>query len=224
MPLDKAEIISAASIPMSPTDRNRKKEIEASLVVALDELAMRMRSAAFISSYTVTFAASGRSKNLTGENNDLRSIFALKLGSGSTQRVLEYVDPQVFLRDHDSPDASAGTPNLYTVLVASEGYPTIKVDRPLEGAETLTVYYHVEVTPDNAGFSQYTAALVAGTQAWFYGIASDAGFMYYQRFKELTILSRAADSFLPNAPIEFRLSKEYRNIRSVVNNIRGSRG
>ncbi|MCK5612804.1 hypothetical protein KAR91_63615 [Candidatus Pacearchaeota archaeon] len=216
MIFDKASALKMVKVSMSAVDKRRSEDIELSMGVALDEMAMRMRSSAFVLSYTETLAAGERTKTLKGNNLDLRSIFALKLGSGSTQRVLEYRESQQFLRDHDDPSAGAGQPTFWTILVFSEGFPTIKVNVPEKSSETLTVYYYVDMTPDNVGVSRSISAVVSGTLAHFYGIDSEKGVNNYQRFKELTALARASDTASPEAQSILPLSREDKKLRSVI--------
>ena len=223
MIFDKASAIKMVKVSMSAVDKRRSQDIELSMGVALDELAMRMRSEAFVLSYTETFAADARTKTLKGNNLDLRSIFALKLGTGSDQRVLEYRNAQQFLRDHDAPDTATGAPSLWTILVFEDGFPTIKVNVPLAKAETLTVYYYVDMTPDNVGVSRSIAAVVSGTLAHFYGIDSEKGVPNYQRFKELAALAKGSDTASPETQSILPLSREDKTLRAVIRTMQTGR-
>jgi len=219
MIFDKASAIKMVRVSLSSADKRRSEDIELSMGVALDEAAMRMRSAAFVLSYTLTFATGERTKTLTGNNNDLRSIFALKLGGGSTQRVLEYRTPQQFLRDHDDPSAGAGQPTFWTILVSEDGFPVVKVNVPLKTSETLTIYYYVVMTPDNVGVARSISAIVSGTLAHFYGIGTEQGIAHYQRFKELVVLARSSDTHSPEAQNTLPLSREDKTLRGVIRNM-----
>ena len=217
---DKAAVFKLVDLALSPAQRRNTSKKEVALGACVDEMGQRLRSAGFIRSYTETVSADDREVTLRGDNYDLRSIYALKLGTGSDARVLEYIHPQQFLRDYDSPDADAGDPQYFTQLKSVEGYPTIKFDVPLDSEDTLTVYYHVELTPDNLAMSRSVSAATAGTLAWYFGIATEAGQNYYANFRDLIRLARAADTYVPDTPSVFRLSKEDRNIRAAQSAVR----
>lgn len=223
MIFDKTQAVKIVKLPMTNVERTKTGDITLAMGAALDELSMRLRSKSFIRSYETTVSAAARSHDVTGESDDLRSIFALKLGSNEYQRVLEYVRPQKFLRRYDGPDASAGRPNKYTQIVSAEGYPTIKFNLPLEVAEVLKVYYYMDITPDNISASRSIAAVVAGTQAYFWGIRSAKGESYYEAFEKLAALARASDTFISTAPTEFTISEELRSIMAVAHGIRYGR-
>lgn len=223
MIFDKTQAIELVKQPMTGIERGKTTQITLAMGAALDELSMRLRSKSFLHSYEETVSANARTFDVRGEADDLRSIFAIKLGSGTSQRVLEWVEEQEFLRDHDDPDEVAGEPNKYTQLVSVEGYPQIKFNKPLDSAETIKVYYYQDMTPDNLSAGRSIAAVVAGTQAYFWGIGSEKGLPYYQSFKALAALSRASDTFIPTAPTEMRISEELRTIMATANNIRAVR-
>ncbi len=223
MIFDKASCLSLVKLALSVKDKKRTGDQELAMGGALDDLSLRLRSKSFLTSYDVTVADAARTKELRGDNDDLRGIFALKIGTGSTARVLEYRDPQQFLRTHDASDATAGKPNFFTILTASEGFPTVKFNIPLDGAETMTVYYYLELSPDNVSASRSIAAVTAGTLAYFYGIGEAAGVPYYAQFVQLASLSRASDTFTPETSGVFRLSKEDQAIRRTIGGIRPNR-
>jgi hypothetical protein len=213
---DKAKALQLIRMGMDPASQRRVQDHELALAAALDELSMRMRSASFLYSYTETIAAQARTATLTGENDDLRSVFALKLGSGTEQRVLEYTEPQVFLRDYDSPAKEVGRPARYTILQATDdGNFTVKFDCPLESSELLTCYYYRMVTPDNLDVARNVNAAVAGALAYFYGKATAMGAAYAAQFRELAALSRASDSPLQDAAVQFYLPQQDREIRKI---------
>lgn len=232
MPLDKGVIIKRAKMALYGADKNNTTGLELALASALDDLSMRLKSEAFITNYTETVASGSRTHTLTGQFNELKRIFALKLGDNIEQRVLEYVDPQQFLREHDRPDAvvtpSVGNPDKYTILDSNDGHPIVKFNLPLAQAETITVYHYVELTVNNVAASRSAAALVAGTIAYFCGIKNPllqnadgtikrpSGSSYYTTFKELAALSRASDTFTPLKAKQFELSKQDKRIRSTV--------
>ncbi len=232
MPLDKGVVIKRAKMALYGADKKNTTELELALASALDDLSMRLKSEAFITNYTETVPSGSRTHTLTGQFNELKRIFALKLGDGTEQRVLEYVNPQQFLREHDRPDAvvtpSVGNPNKYTILDSDDGHPIVKFNLPLAQAETITVYHYVELTVNNVAASRSAAALVAGTIAYFCGIKNPllqnpdgttkrpSGSSYYTEFKSLAALSRASDTFTPLETKEFELSKQDKRIRSTV--------
>jgi len=212
MLFDKATAIRAIKLPMTSKDQRRNADIELALGAALDELSLMLRSKSFLRSYTSTATADDRDFTARGDNDDLRSIFAVKMGSAADFRVLEYIDPQQFLRDNDSGDATSANPSGFTQVTSSEGYPIIRFNVPPLTAESLTIYYYADFTPDNISMARSISAVVAGAQAYFYGIASDIGAGYHSQFRRLAILSRAADTFMPHAPIQFELSRQDKTI------------
>ena len=223
MIFDFVSCMKLVKIPLKTADRRRTAELTLAMGAALDELAMRLRSKSFISSYGITLSAATRETTLTGVNNDLRQIFALTLGAGVHYRVMIYRDPQQFLRDHNDPRASAGYPVYFTQLVASGGAPTVRFSEPLVASETLKVYYFQDMTTDNISAARSISAVSQGTLAYFFGLTEGAGLNYYNSFHELAALSRAADTFLPNAPVEMGLSREDKAIRRTVRNIQANR-
>lgn len=223
MIFDKTQAMKLVKQPMTNVERSKTSQLTLAMGVALDDLSMRLRSKGFMRSYETTISANARTHNITGENNDLRSIFALKLGSDSFQRVLEYVEPQEFLRDYDSPEAATGRPNKYTQLISDGGYPTLRFNKPLVVAEVLKVYYYTDMTPDNISAGRSISAVVTGTQAYFWGIQSVKGAPYYDAFEKLAALARASDTYIPTAPTEMRISQELRTIMNTANTIRQAR-
>lgn len=238
MPLDKMTVINRAAMSLIDTDQNRTDDLEVALTMALDDLSMRLKSQAFLTTYEETIATNTRTHTLTGEFNELKRIFALKLGDDIEQRVLSYVNPQQFLNNLDAPDSvstTAGNPNKYTILVSDDGHPIIKFNTPTAKSETLTVYHFVELTVNNLAASRSSAALVAGTIAYFCGIATHAinnpdgslkrpsGAGYYVRFKELAALARASDTFTPEVTREFVLSEQDHIIRRTFKGIQRGR-
>lgn len=221
---DKEKALQLMRMGMSPVDRRRVNDHEAALAAALDDLTMRLRSVSYLYSYETTVATGERTATLTGESDDLRSIFAIKMGDGEYQRVLSYVEPQVFLRDHDAPDADAGRPDKYSILQTTErGNFTVKFEYPLETSETLTCYYYRQLTPENLDAARNVNAVVAGALAYFYGVATEAGAAYYSRFRELAALARASDTPVPDHAIQFYLPEQDRQIRKVFKTLQQRR-
>ena len=241
MPFDKGIAITQAKMALpDPADHVRTDELEVALSMALNDLSARLRSQAYLTSDTDTIAKGSRTHTIKGQYSDAKRIFALKLGGDSTQRVLEFEEPQQFLRDYDAPDASAGSPTRYTILGSSDGFATIKFNVPLESAETLTVYHFVEFSTNNIAQVRCASAVVAGTIAYFCGIATPAvyvydpiekantikrpsGEKYYAAFEKLAKLSKSADSFTPVAPKQFELAGQDKAIRNTMKNIQRGR-
>lgn len=223
MIFDKEGAIDKVKSQLSQTDRAKIGQIEQALSLTIDEMSLRLRSVMFIRSYSQTLAVSAREVTLTGEHQDLRSIYALKIGSGATERILEYRRPDIFLRDHDVGTVSSGSPKYYTVLESSSTYPVVRFDVPLMAAETLLTYYYYEMTPDNMTAINSVAPIVEGTLARFYGVDDIKGVNHYQNFTDLVALLRANDSPVPAVSSEIRRTKEDRNIAAVVNAVRNRR-
>ena len=223
MQFNKASTLELVRRSLSPRERKDISGQELALGMAIDDLATRLRSSQFLRSYDLSVASNKREKTVPGENNDLAHIFALKLGTGDKQRTLEYIDPQSFLRDFDAPDATAGDPNKYTILTYStDGWPVVKFEVPLDGADTMKVIYWLEVTPETP-VPMPAAALVQGTLAYFWGTSSEKGFPTYERFKEAARMERAAADMNPNAQKRFRLSREDRSVLGIQAAIKGRR-
>jgi hypothetical protein len=220
---DKSAVVKLMDGALSPSQRRMTTQKELAMSACMDEFGQRLRSKGFMYSYTVSVDAGSRTVNLTGENDDLKSIYAIKIGEGTYARVLEYTTPQVFLRDYDAPDQTAGRPTRFTQLISVDGFPQIKFDCPLEVSETLKVYYHVELTPDNMAMARSISASVAGSLAYFFGVHTEAGSVYYAQFKELVRLAREADTYLPEAPSQFRIPKTDRIVRSLQAQLRSKR-
>lgn len=240
-PFDARTAIAQAKMALpEQSDRNRTRELNVALSMALADLSDRLRSQSYLTSDTDSIASGSRTHVIKGKYQDAKRIFALKLGSGVEERVLEFVDPQEFLRTYDSSVAPAGNPVKYTILNSSGGFAEIKFASPLSGTETLTVYYFTEFTPDNIALVKCTQAVVAGTVAYFCGVATGAiykydpiaqanvlkrpsGKDYYEAFEKQAKLSRAADSYTPYAPIQKELSIQDKNIMGTLKNIQRGR-
>lgn len=224
MILDKTQIIALAMQDLAPADRKNSVRLEGAFAAALEDLGLRLRSKGMLKSYTTTVAASTRSLSLSGENDDLKHIYALKWGSGENERVLEYVNDKQFLDQYDSSQASAGYPSKFTILGGDDGFPVVKFDVPTLIAESLLVYFLPELSPDNIGLARSSIALVSGTVAYFYGKGTEIGLPYYQQFKELAALSKSNQDFLEDPHQEMPLNKEDHNIRVVFRSMQLRRG
>jgi len=241
MPFDKmTAIIQVKQNLPDPADQNRTMDIEQSMSMALADLSARLRSQAYMTYYTDTVAAGDRTYTVEGEYKEAKRIFAIKLGSGTTERVLEYDDPQQFLRSSDSSATTGGSPTRYTILNSVDGFPVLKFNCPLSGAEIITIYHFVEFTVDNIAMVKCSSAVIVGTLAYFCGIATPAiykydpisqsnvvkrpsGEKYYAAFEKLVKLSRAADTATPYVPIQFELAGQDKNIRSIIKSIQRGR-
>lgn len=211
MYFDYAQVVKLVKLPMTSSERKRGDDIRLAMSAALDELSMRLKSKSFLTSYTVSLAAATKETTLSGNNEDLRYIFALKIGSDENERFMEYVDVNDFLRTYSEGEA-AGFANRWTQIKAAEGYPTVKFERPLLQSETLTVYYWVDITPDNVSSARSMAAIALGTQAYFYGTGTEQGSVYYSRFQDIAALARASDDFTHDPVSVQLLSKDQRLI------------
>lgn len=223
MIFDKKQVINGVKAALTTKQKARKRDIDLALGLCLDDMCMRLKSTSFLENTTESMVAGDRTVNLMGTNSDLRYIFQLKFVGSSTSVPLDRVDPEFFLKNFDDPNASRGEPTVYTVLSSDMGYPTIKLDKPLQKDDTLTVYYFADMTPDNITKARSVSAAVVGTLAWFHGIGSLEGSSYYQRYEQLVMLARASDSFESNAPTGFTMSRTDKNIYAQIQTIRSRR-
>lgn len=223
MIFDKSQVLEGAKMTLSASDKKRTKHLNLALGLCLDDMCMRLKSTSFLENYTESLNAGDRTVTLYGANMDLRYIFHIKLLASSDKQPLDRVDPEQFLKDYDDPSAPRGEPHFYTVLASDQGYPIVKLDRPLQTDDTMTVYYFSDMTPDNITKARSIAAAVAGTLAYFHGTVEGDGLTYYQRFEQLVQLARASDGFESHAPAGFRMSETDRNIYGNINTIRNRR-
>ena len=219
MLFDLVKVEKSIKISLSATDRKRGADITLSIGLALDDMSMRLRSKSYLTNYSETIAVNDREATLKGNNDDLRAIFALQMGSGVDQRMMTYIEEQQFLRDYNSATVSAGQPTIFTVLGSSEGFPTVRFNLPLQTAETLKVYYFLELSPQNISAARSIAAVVSLSLGYFYGVDTPSGQAHYARGRELVALSRGSDSFLADATIPIRLSREDQLIRREINSL-----
>ena len=213
---DKTAVIELVKVQLTSTERKRTKEIEVALGGALDEYALMIRSENHITSYEVSVAINDREKELRGENDDLRNIFAIKIGSGDQQRILFYDPPDQFIQQYDVGETQAGAVRRFTVMHSTEGFPVIRFDVPSQTAETMTVYYHQDMGPENMILAKNLSAIAQGTLAWFFGIADERGQAHNAKFVRLAMLSRAADNVVPEYSVQIRLSKDDQDIRRMM--------
>jgi len=216
MQFDKAQAINLIKLGMTPGEKRRNDDIELAMGAALDDISTRLQSDSFVTSYTVSATANDRDLQLRGGHDDLHSIFAIKMGTGTDQRVLTYVPKMRFLQDHDDPSASSAKPAYYTQISAEEGFPIIRFNTPPESAETLTVYYWSNINAENISSARSITAVALGTKAWFYGIQDERGAVLYHKFEQAVKMAREADSFHGSSTSEFQLSRQDQEIRKQV--------
>ena len=219
MLFDLVAVEDSIKISLSSVDRKRGSDITLSIGLALDDMSMRLRSRSYLTNYEETISADAREATLRGDNDDLRAIFAIQMGSGVDQRMLRYVEEQQFLRDHNSATISASQPTIFTVLGSTEGFPTVRFNVPLQTAETLKAYHFLELSPQNISAARSISAVVSLSLGYFYGVGSEGGQAHYARGRELVVLSRSSDSFTPEATIPIKLSREDQTIRREINSL-----
>jgi hypothetical protein len=216
MILSKADILSAAKDSFSQIDSLKGARWERALMLAVDDMATRMRSRSLIRSYTQTLSANTRTVTLSGESDDLRFIWCMKLGAGDNERVLDYQDPEAFLQDYDSSTAEAGHPTKYTVLKQEDGFPVIKLESPLSESEDLLVYYWYNLTTEEVVALRSITALVLATQAFFSGLQTPEGQGLYNGYAELVKLARANELPVPRGGPKLPLPRSEVMLRRQV--------
>ena len=224
MQFSKATVISGIKLALLNKERGRKKDIELSLSLCLDDLATRLQSDSMLSLTTKSVPISSRTVEVRGPSDNLRSIFALKWSTGDNQKVLTFVDKEKFLKNYDNPAETVEVPTFWTQLTSSEGYPVVKFDVPTSKADTLTIYYFADLTQDNLSAARSAAAVVTGSIAYFYGIADGSkGQNYYERFKEQVKSMRSSDSFRYDPFISIEMSEDDKSTLTVQENMRSRR-
>jgi hypothetical protein len=224
MTFDKSTVLDLMKNGMTSADKKRSADIETALSAALSDYTLRMKSIGMLKEDTETTSDGDRTATLQGAESDLQGIFAVKIESGDDEVTLTYAAPKYFLEEHDSTQASAGTPSVYTILKNDDGWPIIKFNRPVSGARIIRYYYFASYTGATLAMARNSnAALSQGGKAYFYGIETDKGIACYATYKELTKLNRAADSFMPKEAMQRHLSRQDREIMGTVNSIRGRR-
>jgi len=223
MQFDLAATIKAIKVSLTTAQKARGPDINTSISLALDDLSLRLRSKSFMTDYTLTVADAKREVELRGDNDDLRSIFALQIGSGVDQTVLDFVELNQFLRDHNSTTAAAGIPTKFTQTTANEGYPTVRFNKPLDGAQSLKVYYYLELSGENISASRSISAVVQGSLAYFHGLGSPQGQIHYKAFEDLAASSKGADSFVPETLVPIEIPRQDKLIKRTQNALRAQR-
>lgn len=216
MLFDSETVIDAMKIQMATAEKRADKKISTALISVLDDMATRMRSVAMVKNYTVVLATLDRTKTLTGNNDDLRYIYYLKIGSGEKQKLLRYRPPEKFIEKFDNPSATAGIPTYYTIFESDEGSPTIKFDVPLAASSSLLVYYFAQTSQQNISRFRSMTAVVAGALAYFWGIADDKGVVQYALYKELMGLTKESDKFNQRHDTKFTMNAFDEEIRTIA--------
>jgi len=220
---DKATVIAGIKDQLrSAADRGNLKKIERSLSFALDDYTLRLADSGLLTNYDVSISAGDRTVSIPGENDDLKYLFIVKYGTGEDQKPIDFVDKKQFLRDHDNPAATAGTPKFFTILSTTDGFPVLKFNVPALAATTITVYYWLDMTPENIGQTRSGAAITVGAVAWFYGIGG-AGAIEYAAYEKLAALSKGSDHFLKKVEKKLDLNKFDRDVRVLQGQIRFKR-
>lgn len=220
MIFDKATVIAGIKDQLKPADKSKGKKIDRSLAFALDDYTLRLADSGLLTNYDVPVAANDRSVTISGENNDLKYLFAVKYGTGEDQIVLTHVDKKQFLRDYDDPSATAGDPKFFMILSNDEGFPVVKFNVPALDATTMTVYYWPDLTAENLGQSRSAVAPMTGAVAYFYGVTTEIGAIQYALFEKLAGLSKGSDHFLKRVEKKFDLNKFDRDVRVLQGQIR----
>ena len=216
MPYDLSEVVDDVKSQLDSNDAKKSSKIYSSIGLCLSDLADRLKSVAMVEDYTVSVAASSREVTLTGDSFDLESVYYLKWSTGDDQKPLYYRPPEYFLEEYDNPSEAADGPTYYTIILNDAGMPIIKFDCPTSKTDTLTVYYFKEALPENMARFRSKIAVIKGALAYFYGLDTEKGAIWYAAFKEAAMMARSSDSFVADEQPKMILSKVHRDIRDIV--------
>ena len=218
-----------------PNEKADKNRILRAINNCLDDLSTRLVTKGLLTSYEVTIPVSTREYTILGEASDLRYLFYLKYGTGDLQVLLEYVDPEEFLRRYDNPSASVGVPKFFTIVDQAFGDPIIKFDKPTESSDTLVIFYAIDYSSANLGNLRSGSAVIAGTLGWFWGISDGRadpvtgqfipgrGQRSYGIYIELVKLMKASDHFIAKVKPKVGMNTFDRGVREIQGNIRDRR-
>jgi len=224
--IKKADIISQVKAILSDRDTKLARDdsrINRAFSFAVGDLSDRMMETERLDVQTITIAANTREQEITGVDSDIDDIFYLLYGTGSDQTVLEYVDLSLFLKQHNDPSASAGTPTKFTWTgQTDDGYPNIKFDCPTSSSDSLEVWYFMEPSEDAVRYSK-APVLVNFTLAHFFGTGSADGLKYYTMGLNGIKAAKAKTKRIVNQEMKFQTSIEDRNIRTARINWRNKR-
>jgi len=218
-----ASIIELIKDQVTATEAHDTAKIRRCIGLCLDDLATRLKSDSMLTVDTDTIAAGTRETKLTGASNDLQHIYMLKYGTGASEILLEYKDPEYFVRNFDDPSVSAGTPTYYTILVADEGYPKVKFDVPTSASDTLTIYYILAPSLELISYFKSSAAIIHGTLAYFYGLKTPEGTALYANFNAAAARLRAIDSFLRHSVKQLSIGGAQLEAMKAAKNLRNNR-
>lgn len=219
-----------------PNERADANRITRAINNCLDDLAIRLITVGVLTSYSVTLAASSRSYTIRGEAADFHYLFAVKFGTSNEQGTLTYVDPGQFLLRYDNPSAVAGVPEYFTILTNDQGDPVVKFNCPTSASDTLVIYYSIDLTGNNVAQLRSGTAVIAGTLAWFWGIAdgrvdkisgqyvAGRGERSYRIYLELTKLMRSSDHFVMKLKPEVGMNNFDRGVNEIRSDMRSRRG
>lgn len=207
-----------------PADRKKNDQIGLALSAATEDMAMRLYGAGIVAYTTEDVTAGSRTVDLRGENDDLRHILFLNITTNTSTYLIEYKSRTYFLERLNDPDTPAGVPQFYTVLTDdSDGYPTIKFNRPTNEDYTLEVYYFPEGSPENISRFKNPICLIHGTVAYFYGVETKGGAAAYANFEKLVGIARAADKYPAHRSQKFTPSRAEEQFRDARNSFRRRR-
>jgi len=223
MYFDKSVVIEAVKEKLPTKERNNVRAIEMALLLCLDDMSMKLKSDALMASKTESVAALAQSFVFYGDNVNLDSIFSITITVGDTSQVLQFVDQKAYLRDYETQSITNGVPAVYTILASEFGSPTIKFERKLSDAGTITVYYFKDLTTDNIASMRSVTPFVMGTLGYFYGPATDQGNAYLGTFYRLVHGLKADDKFIRSNSTSVELSYHDKQVRLVQQSLRNRR-
>lgn len=204
---------------LDSSERKKKGEIDLALSSAIDDMALRLKSDSFMDSYTDSVASGERELTVKGESDDLITIYIIKIATGSDQIVLESKDKGDFLKNHDVADATSGKPTMYSVVKAEDGFPVIRFDKPTDQAYSLLIYYSKEMTTGNISNFRFMTPFIDGTLAYFLGVGSTRGRIYYANFEKKVALMKGSDDFEKGKTSKFAEDNFVKEVRSTQREI-----
>lgn len=208
---------------LTPEQRSATARINRAFASALDEMSLSLKPKSLLRSHTQTVAANTRSVTLSGENDDLRSIFAVKYGDNENQVVLTFVDPSKFLRNYDNPAVQADTPAYFTFLASVEGKPSLKFNCPTVISASLVVYYNPEMTPEMTAELTSVSTLANGTASYFFGAHTQEGQVYDAKFRNSLTKLLGDNTFLAPPDKRFGVSERDLRVKAVQWSLRNAR-
>lgn len=222
---DKSVVFEAVKDKLTGKEKSDLRAVELALILALDDLSLRLKSDSMLTSSTVSVSSGDKTFTFSGASGavDLESIFAITISSGTTKQVVQFIDQKAYLRDYETQTITAGVPEYFSIFASSFGSPTIKFERELNADATVTVYYFQELTPDTLSFSKSITPFVMGTLAYFYGAGTEQSAAYMQRFEKLIVHMRADDKFVTEPETDVELNSFDKSIKSLQAGYRNRR-